>query len=784
MAGSRRLGASLPAITSVTGAVSLGSPRSHQHRKLGMHSIFTLPGCLGLSLMIVLAAEAIILGLRAGHVVGQSAKAAVNFQNDQHKKSADLPPQPIRPLSTPFLRDMFHTFAVTHDPEPRSITRRTVQSIAGPVPPDYTEYLNEYRKELKVWAGTRAEFNFSEKVLNDWVTMESALRAMAKRMPDEGLMTSNNATGKRLPSAKLVMNTASLSLQGGANNTREGCVDFRSDGPRYQGVPYEPQEWEPTNVKELELLEWREYNYVPPLWCSVVAEERKDPCIWGQGLERAMVMEPAYFLIKTEGSHVRCYARATGAGIFLINITVIDDFQLRAEYTPQQEGEYSIWISCSSVWAQYPRAWPDEALVLPWLNSMLLYHCPHNLTVEPNPNIPPRGCSPCQGPRVGELPGQWVRTDVLRCQCGNESLGAQGEWFDDTHVWAPRECIIPFKPRREFLNRTKGAAIALVGGSTMRGIFSDLSNWLQGVGPEILQQVGAYKLNTKTHGSSWDGLVAGFLGEPFIGDVDLVLPNPLYVGNTKIAYFEANDMKSYKKALTYVMMGGLEVDNDSVPYLQPFDTLVFDFNVWAHPADRVRQKPPLMYDLDERLTLYFRSLVNLLKCTPSKMGIKCRGRFRGTIAYFSATGSFDEENYCQAAKIGELPTMGKACSTTSAIDVALKKYFKTGPKGDLLKFSSLPIAYSRPDRSIDGENFFSRKCSVEGRLCSERIKLDNRECCWPANSFPHVGSLTLTNMLVNALWDDKYIRAAGDRHEDRLLVVDDNISNTSILQEK
>ena len=135
-------------------------------------------------------------------------------------------------------------------------------------------------------------------------------------------------------------------------------------------------------------------------------------------------------------------------------------------------------------------------------------------------------------------------------------------------------------------------------------------------------------------------------------------------------------------------------------------------------------------------------------------GEACEGGFEGKIVYRTGTGRFDDSNFCLRQNETSLPTFGRSCSVNSGILATLAHSSSIVGERGIEIIHAFELAFSRPDRSIDSRLFFPRKCSIDRRQCTGQEDRNVRECCFPANLFPHVVSLTLTNMLVHTLLAD------------------------------
>eukprot|EP00271_Cylindrocystis_brebissonii_P011532 TRINITY_DN29378_c0_g1_i1.p1 TRINITY_DN29378_c0_g1~~TRINITY_DN29378_c0_g1_i1.p1 ORF type:complete len:1409 (+),score=223.81 TRINITY_DN29378_c0_g1_i1:249-4475(+) len=560
----------------------------------------------------------------------------------------------------------------------------------------------------------------------------------------------------------------------------------------------------------------------PPSWCPTQAKKRWEPCVWGPGLAHALVLRKASFFIRIVGPSTRCYVRATGIGIILPLITVHANTILRVDYTPLQEGAYNLWVMCTSVVPLRSKEFPAESMYPPWRSEYLTRHSPYSLVVEKGKGLAMRGCVMCDSARVGGLPGQWIRTEVLACECGEAVLEGMEEWFVDDYVWAPRECVIPFRKRKDFVARFGGKALAIVGDESMRGHFVDLVNWLQGIGPKVLQDPDSYRYNQSSFVSTWDGWVAGFNTAPYAQDVDVVLPNPIgtgakpspvgmqyeeeirgsvrrrgeasegeevarrgageteAAGRVRIAYYEADSFDRWlgvipllRKGLPVEARNGLPLPDSRRG--QQFDALLFSSTDWILSAETLPEK----YKLNPTIG---KLAVNLLFRLLCRKPFKCATPFEGRLVYRSSMARFNDENFCARPDYKSPLQFGKACSIRSAVDWAFRKYFGADPSpvsssptpyGDIAHVDAHDVTYARPDRSIDGKIFFPRKCSVEAFQCNAKdFARDTRECCWAPNVFPHSASLTVTNMLINALWDDP--KLIGTSEADGLPVGDDD----------
>lgn len=597
---------------------------------------------------------------------------------------------------------------------------------------------------------------------NDKIETETGWGNVSKLVLARNLVEVGNSPKAELfPSGKL--NRPRLKV-GSRSNESNGklndgqCVNFTLPFGEYErvGDSQERGRWLGIDFKSF-LMD----NKVPE-WCPELAISRAEPCVWGPGLLRARILEKATFFIRVSGPTIYCYTRATGAGVILPQITNLRQNIMRVDYVPQQEGEYKLWVMCDSVVFEKlsnDRPLPDESTVPPWFHQYTTLHSPYNLVVEPNPNILPRGCEPCDGPSLGELSGQWVQRDLLICQCGREALGAVAEWFVDDYIWAPRTCVIPFRKRADFFERFKGKAFALAGDESVRGHFVDFANWLNGVGPEILQDPNGYKMS-EDFSSPWDGWIPGFNKKPFEEDIDLLFPNPITVGQVKISFFPVGKSELWISTMASIMKG----EDPSLPIylrtnetsekpekLQLYDALVFSFGTWY---GNLLSVPP-KYSEDDGIGAEVRGIIKFLKC-PKGTQRWCVGPFKGRMVYRSNTGRFDRENFCARPKVGANPALGKACSINSVVTKMIRNDFKTGADGDLFFLDALNITFSRPDRSIDGMFFYPHKCVFKGVPCAFTTK-EVQDCCWDPNLFPHVGSLTLTHMIVNMLWDDPLI---------------------------
>lgn len=135
-------------------------------------------------------------------------------------------------------------------------------------------------------------------------------------------------------------------------------------------------------------------------------------------------------------------------------------------------------------------------------------------------------------------------------------------------------------------------------------------------------------------------------------------------------------------------------------------------------------------------------------------GEVCKGGFEGQIVYRTGTGRFDDSNFCLRQNETSLPTFGRSCSVNSGISPTLTRSSSMVGERGIKIIHAFELAFSRPDRSIDSKLFYPRKCSIDRRQCSGQEDRNVRECCFPANLFPHVVSLTLTNMLVHTMLAD------------------------------
>ncbi|GAQ89559.1 hypothetical protein KFL_005360020 [Klebsormidium nitens] len=526
-----------------------------------------------------------------------------------------------------------------------------------------------------------------------------------------------------------------------------------------------------------------------PEWATICQD---DFCLEGPNLKQACVMQPSHFFLHMPGaSRFKCYGRAAGpAGIFQLDMTVVDQGTVRVDFTPQQEGVYKLWISSDLVLPWIPSERPVSSIFTPWLHQQTL-PMPQtlDLTVLPNPKTPVRGCKPCRGPGVGTLPGQWVNRTELTRVCGANVLGAMEEWVDDDFVWAARECTFPFYSRAEFLEHFAGASILLAGDSTFRGHFTDLQNWLwYGNGPETLQgPYETYGEGSGTYASSWDDHVSSF-NTPLWGfrhDMLNITPNPMEVGKVRIEYFPVtDDLYGFESLVRRAWENKVNLAKFH------YHATVLNYGLWGMH---------LGIQFSCQIPAFFRNIFRSLICRPKELrnsvlhpfdftippeqvlgsnkcswrdfdppgnsgtGVHlprdtCLERFPGRLVYRSGSARFEWSHVC----VGNHTIPRNLCQLDKGIETMVGDAFKGSAwDAEVLMLDMFDISTTRPDRSLDGYHFFPRKClpgqSTE-KSCNESTwNPVVTQCCFKPN-FPQIVSSTTTNMLIGLLWDDPLLK--------------------------
>lgn len=359
----------------------------------------------------------------------------------------------------------------------------------------------------------------------------------------------------------------------------------------------------------------------------------------------------------------------------------------------------------------------------------------------------------------GDSPGWWVARGLP----GSERAATPGhdaDFWRDTHVWAPHGCSHESFSRSAAIQCVSEiGTMLLFGDSMMRGIFCDLDNWLRlRLRKDSLPP---YVMDLPLGNSSWDEKVCGFNGKTRLPGAtngectgharsESFLPERLsseLISNGSCSKHRREFKMSLRNAVDGNSVSGAESAtigyvealglHDLVPKVgllvqlgfktvdgSPVRAIAIHSCLWDYRARRSPEAVKKFWKTLQRLLRDFEGTVVLLPC-PSLHKLE---DIFGVSSNVSIHGSMHAQ-------------MMNAVANHS---------LDTKARWHVLDMMSMGMA--RPDRTLDAQHMFPRKCTGapgwQGRLCAAGTR-DVRSCCLPADSFPNSVSFSVVLVMLN-----------------------------------